>query len=404
MNMVQKASNPTASRVLAALLVMMSSCMQVAHRGVPVPAEFSEEAQIAGIPNARIWGDERPRAWDELVAASEETLAARFSGIMNREHNYLAISGGGANGAFGAGLLAGWTASGTRPEFTMVTGVSTGSLIAPFAFLGPAYDDQLKAIYTQFSTDDMVKKRHLLNIIRNDGVVSVGPMKAILAQLYNADVVDAIAREGRKGRLLRVGTTNLDAGRPVIWDIVAIAASDHPQRVELIQSIILASCSIPVAFPPVLFEVEANGETYDEMHVDGGVGNQVFLYPAEIDWQPVREIFKVQGQPRVYVIRNSRLEPTLQATKPRLTTIAGRSVDSLIRTQGIGDMYRIYLESERDNLDFNLAYIPSNFTKKPKESFDLEVMKELYDLGHNMAREGYAWQKAPPGFEAQDDQ
>ncbi|MFC1764439.1 patatin-like phospholipase family protein [Planctomycetota bacterium] len=404
MSRIQRAAKPTTCLVLTTLLLSLSGCMQVAHRGVPLPKELSDKAQIAGIPNARIWGDEQPPKWGELTTASEQTLAARFSGIMNREHRYLALSGGGANGAFGAGLLAGWTAAGTRPEFTIVTGVSTGSLIAPFAFLGSEYDTRLKELYTQFSTDDMVKKKKLWNIIRNDGAVSVAPMKAILAEFYNEDVVDAIAREGRKGRLLRVGTTNLDAGRPVIWDIAAIAASEHPDRVELIQRIILASCSIPVGFPPVFFEVEANGQTYDEMHVDGGVANQVFLYPAEIKWQPVLDKFKVKGQPRVYVIRNSHVHSHWQETKPRLTAIAGRSVDSLIRTQGIGDMYRIYLESERDNLDFNLAFIPPEFTEKPKETFDVEIMKELYDLGYKMARDGYVWHKTPPEFVTHDDQ
>ncbi|MFC1652321.1 patatin-like phospholipase family protein [Planctomycetota bacterium] len=403
MRPIRKSLKPIAYVILTSLFLTGSGCMTAAYRGNPVPEALGNEVQVDGIPYARVWGDERLPYEEKWLAASEEKLATYFSGIMNREHNYLALSGGGAKGAFGAGLLAGWTATGARPEFTIVTGISTGSLIAPFAFLGPDYDDELKAVYSQYSTDDMVKEKKLRQIIRNDAVLNVDPMKKILAHYYNEDLVDAIARESRKGRSLLIGTTNLDAGRPVIWDIGVIAESHHPERVELIQSIILASCSIPGGFPPVLFEVEANGQTYDEMHVDGGCTNQVFLYPAEMDWPRLLDKLKVKTMPTTYVIRNARFESNWVSVKPRLASIAGRAISSLIRTQGIGDMYRIYLQTKRDGLDFNLAYIPAEFTKKSKETFDLEIMKELYALGYEMASKGYPWQKVPPGFEKLKD-
>lgn len=403
MRPMRKSLKPIAYVILTSLFLTGSGCMTAAYRGNPVPEELGNEVQVDGIPYARVWGDERLPYEEKWLAASEEQLATYFSGIMNREHNYLALSGGGAKGAFGAGLLAGWTATGTRPEFAIVTGISTGSLIAPFAFLGPDYDDELKAVYTQYSTDDMVKTKKLRQIIRNDSALNVDPMKKILASYYNEDLVDAIARESRKGRSLLIGTTNLDAGRPVIWDIGVIAESHHPDRVELIQSIILASCSIPGGFPPVLFEVEANGQAYDEMHVDGGCANQVFLYPAEMDWPRLLAKLKVKTMPTTYVIRNARFESNWVSVKPRLASIAGRAIGSLIRTQGIGDMYRIYLQTKRDGLDFNLAYIPAEFTKKSKETFDLDIMKELYALGYEMASKGYPWQKVPPGFEGMEE-
>lgn len=385
------------------VITTLSGCVS-AHRDAPLPESLGDEAQVSGIPYARFWGDEPLPYEDKWLQASEEKLVTYFSEIMNCEHTYLALSGGGPNGAFGAGLLGGWTAAGTRPEFTIVTGISTGSLIAPFAFLGPKYDAQLKEVYTLYGTDDLVKKRwRLLSMFHNASALNVDRMKALLAKYYNEDFADEIARETRTGRILLIGTMNLDAGRPVIWDIGVIANSDHPNRVELIQQIILASCSIPLAFPPVFFEVEANGRVYDEMHVDGGIANQVFLYPANMNWRGIMDTLKIEGTPNVYVIRNASWDPEWKSVEPALMPIAGRSVSSLLRTQGIGDAYRIHLEAQRDGLNFNLASIPSDFTYESKETFDPEMMRELYNVGYEMAKNGYPWQKTPPGFKPADE-
>jgi len=211
--------------------------------------------------------------------------------------------------------------------------------------------------------------------------------------------MEAIAAEYRKGRALWIGTTNLDAKRPVIWNIGVIAASGGPEALELIHKVILASASIPAAFPPVFIEVEADGDRYDEMHVDGGTASQIFLYPAGIDWGRVAQRLEVNGTPRAYLIRNSSLEPEWETVSPKILPIAGQSIVSLIRTQGIGDMYRIYLNCMRDGLDYNLAYIPEDFDPEPSEAFDPVYMGKLFDLGYRLAKEGYPWSKAPPGFE-----
>ena len=153
------------------------------------------------------------------------------------------------------------------------------------------------------------------------------------------------------------------------------------------------------AFPPVLIKVEADGKTYDELHVDGGTASQVFLYPAELDWKRVLEKLEVPGRPAAYVIRNSRLKPDWETVKPKIIPIAGISISSLIRTQGIGDMYRIYLDCQRDGIDYNLAYIPEDFDRKPSEDFDAVYMGALFERGYQMAKDGYPWDKAPPGFQ-----
>jgi predicted patatin/cPLA2 family phospholipase len=366
-----------------------------------LPLDLTNRAGIPGVPEARFWGDEWPRySMERFETFSDAEFQRDFPAIYNTEHNYLAISGGGANGAFGAGLLVGWTAAGTRPEFSMVTGISTGALSAPFAFLGPDYDDELKAVYTTTSTAMIARKRNLLAAAFSDSMVDTAPLRKLITSYITTDVIEAIAREHLRGRRLNIGTVNLDAGRSVIWSIGAIAASDYPRKEELIRDVLQASAAIPVAFPPVVIPVEVEGRTFDEMHVDGGTGSQVFVYPAAVNWREITEKLKVRGKPGVYVIRNAFLDPDYRGVKRGIFPIGVRTIDSLIRTQGIGDLYQIYTLCERDGNEFNLAYISSSFTEKAKESFDQDYMRKLFDLGYRMAVEGYPWKKTPPGFHA----
>ena len=380
------------------LFLVLTGCAGAPERQ-PLPPEYTLKASIPGIPEARFWGDEWPTfALERFEEFTVADFQREYDGIYGKPHSYLAISGGGANGAFGAGLLVGWTATGERPEFTMVTGVSTGALTAPFAFLGSDYDGEMKTMYTTISTKDIAKKRKLLAVLSSDSMADTTPLKALIAKVIDAEMIDAIAREHKKGRRLFIGTVNLDAGRSVIWNIGAIAVSDYPQKITLIQDLLRASAAIPVAFPPVFITVEAEGKQYDEMHVDGGTGSQVFVYPAAVDWQAITRKLKVKGKPQVYVVRNSFLDADYNGVKRSVFPIASRTIDSLIRTQGVGDLYQIYALCQRDGNDFNLAYIPSDFTDEPAEGFDPVYMKKLFDRGYQMSLEGYPWEKAPPGF------
>jgi predicted acylesterase/phospholipase RssA len=394
-----KAMLSRVSRLVAiGLIVIIAGCASVPERH-PVPSSLTTKVGIPGISEARFWGDEWPKYSKERIETfTDAEFRQYYAGIYNKPHNYLAISGGGSNGAFGAGLLLGWTATGTRPEFAMVTGISTGALTAPFAFLGPDYDDELKTVYTTTSTKDIVEERNIITAFFGDSMADTKPLQALIAKYINSDVIDGIAREYRRGRRLYVGTVNLDAGRTVILNIGAIAASDYPHKIELIHDILRASAAIPVAFPPVMITVEIDGKRFDEMHVDGGTGSQVFVYPAAVDFRQITQKLKVQGDPKVYVVRNSFLEPDYHGIKRKVFPIASRTIDSLIRTQGIGDLYQIYSLCERDGNDFNLAYIPSDFTEEPTEGFDPVYMGKLFELGYQMAREGYPWKKGPPGF------
>ena len=202
--------------VLAATLViaLTSACASVPKRQ-PLPETLAHKASVPGGEMARQWGDMEPVWADKWFAMSHEDTRELLGGIMGRRHYYLAVSGGGANGAYGAGLLCGWTDAGTRPEFTLVTGISTGALIAPFAFLGPDYDHVLRTFYTSTSTVDVVKKRSILNILTSDAAASSKPLQGLIAQVFTQEVMEAVAAEHRKGRRLLIGTTNMDANRPV---------------------------------------------------------------------------------------------------------------------------------------------------------------------------------------------
>ena len=308
--------------VAVCFIVTVVGCASVPDRN-PVPPDLTTKVGIPGIPEARFWGDENPE-WSKkrMDTFTDADFRKNFPGIYNKPHNYIAISGGGANGAFGAGLLVGWTATGTRPEFSMVTGISTGALTAPFAFLGPDYDDTLKEVYTTTSTKDIVRERNMIGALFGESMTDTEPLKAMIGRYFTSDLIEAVAREFKRGRQLFIGTVNLDAGRSVIWNIGAIAASNHPQKIELIHDILRASAAIPVAFPPVVISVESDGEGYDEMHVDGGTGSQVFVYPAAINWKEISRKLKVQGNPKIFVVRNSFIDPDYRGIKRRIFPIA----------------------------------------------------------------------------------
>jgi predicted acylesterase/phospholipase RssA len=311
----------------------------------------------------------------------------------------LAISGGGDDGAFGAGLLVGWSEAGTRPEFKLVTGVSTGALIAPFAFLGPRYDRQLTESYTAISQRDIFKPRGFLKGLLSDAFADTSPLAKTLDREVTQAMLDDIAAEYAKGRLLLIGTSNLDTMEPVIWNITAIAASKDPNSLPLVRKILLASASIPGAFPPVMIDVDQGGHRFQEMHVDGGAEAQVFVYPPSIRITEAGAELGVKRQRALYVIRNSRVDAEEITVKRSTLPIATRSVSAVLASQGVGDLYRIYFLSQRDRVDYNLAFIPSSFTvKRTKGQFDQAYMNALFNYARNMAKAGYPWEKWPPGY------
>ncbi len=386
----------------AVLLVPLWGC-SAPERLFAVPAPLTTRAGVlADIPNTRFWLDDMSGALQAEAVASvhrEEAYRAKTgrTGPLPAA-NFLAVSGGGDNGAFGAGLLVGWTKAGTRQEFKYVTGVSTGALIAPLAFMGSEYDNDLRRAYTEISQKDVMRKRWITAAIFNDGMADNTPLFELVSTFVTPDLLSRIGEEYHKGRLLFIGTTDLDSQRPVIWNMTAIAASGQPESLDLFRKILVASAAIPGVFPPVMIEVEADGKTYSEMHVDGGTVAQVFLYPASLHVTELSARYGAARTRNAYIIRNAQMKPDWRNVERRTTTIAGRAVGSLLTMQGIGDLYRLYLTTQRDGVDYNLAMIGNDFDAPHPDQFDRGYMNALFNYGYQKAVNGYKWEKYPPGY------
>lgn len=386
--------------------MILQGCASIAIKQ-PLPQTLENQVQMPGFPNVRAWGDEYSKTLEKSAVDSIAQEKAANHGKLKKEAYALALSGGSSAGAFGAGLLCGWTQSGKRPEFKLVTGISTGALMAPLAFLGPAYDDKLKYAYTSVSDDDIYKPNSIVRIVLSfikltsiSSLADTKPLANLIERLIDDQVLKAIAREHLKGRRLIIGTTQLNAQRLVIWDMGAIAATKSPHALPLFRKILLASASVPATFPPQIFRVSALQKEYDEIHVDGGVATQVMLYEKAIAPFSRRVLLPGQKQraKKLYIIRNQTVHPKWEDVKPTLKDIAIRSIDALIQSQSIGDLYRLYAYSKRDDFEYNLAYVPTSFTESPVTPFNKPYMNKLFSLGYQMGKSGYQWTHYPYGY------
>ena len=367
-----------------------------------VPAEMTSRAEIPGIPNCRYWLDIDLEHFLQDAAElrrREHAVLIANGGSADPQSpvNLLAISGGGDGGAFSSGILAGWTASGTRPKFLMVTGISAGALVAPFAFLGSEYDDVIRNVSTSIGLEDVIRERFALSGLFGDGMASIEPLARLVERYVTADMLAAIAREYANGRLLLIGTTDLDSGRQVTWNMGAIAASGAPGSLALFRKIMVASSSVPGVVSPVMFDVIVDGKAYQEMHVDGGVVTQVFLYPA----MTLSGLQRITGVPLThkihgYVIRNGRIDPEWRSTERKTLDIGMRAISSLVQFQGINDLYRLAGTARQDKLDFNVTYIGADFHYPHSGEFDREYMKQLFAYGYRLGETGDAWHKRLP--------
>jgi len=322
----------------------------------------------------------------------------------DREYAILVLSGGGSGGAFGAGFLSGWSKSGTRPDFKIVTGVSTGSLQATFAYLGPDYDDELTEVFTKYGTDAIYTERNILGGLLGDSAWDSKPLKKLIDTFIDDNVLKAVAAKHATGHRLFVGTSNMDTSEFIIWDMGAIASSKRKNKLERYRKVLLASCSIPVLFPPVYFDIDIGGKKYYEMHMDGGAQSQVFVRGFMLDLEDTLEDAGVQAKTEIslYIIRNGTAheEITRHIVEASSVSIASATINGVFDLSTESSLFRIYMLAARYNIDFNIAAIPDDmFPDLDPVDFNLEIMRKVYDYAHDQAKNGYKWAKRPPGLD-----
>jgi predicted acylesterase/phospholipase RssA len=361
-------------------MLILAGCSSLPR--APYTASDAETSRVLNLGELRRYADEPASTF--LKAG----LRSRTGPL-----SYLALSGGGADGAYGAGVLNGWTAAGTRPVLSVVSGVSTGALIAPFAFLGPAYDATLREVYTSGIAESLLDRPNILNALFGSGLFGNTRLRELVARYVDQDVLAAIAAEHAKGRDLLIVTTNLDTQRTAIWDMGRIAAIRTPQALSLFRDIMAASASIPVVFPPMLIDAEANGHRFQEMHVDGGVTAPVLTLPEAF----LLRNAAAQGLGmNIYILVNNKVERDFELVPNSTINIAARASASVTKTQTRSILYGTFDFARRNNFGFNLTYIDKDLPSPGSAGFETSYMRSLYQYGYDKAKTGDFWAKAPP--------
>ncbi|MBR0828163.1 patatin-like phospholipase family protein [Bradyrhizobium manausense] len=312
---------------------------------------------------------------------------------VSATRTYLALSGGGADGAYGVGVLNGWTASGTRPTFSIVSGVSTGGLIAPFAFLGPQYDDTLREVYTSGVAESLLEDPSIMRVLFGSGLFGNTRLRELVARYVGPEILAQVARENAKGRRLLVVTTDLDTQRTAIWDMGKIAAIGSPEALHLFRDVMAASASIPLVFPPILIEAEGQGRRFQEMHVDGGVTAPVLTLPDALLFHGR---LPENSRLSIYILVNKKIERTFELVPNGTINVASRSLSSITQSQTRSVIFSTYDFAKRNRLGFHLSYIEREYPSPASQGFDTAYMRALYQYGYEKAASGRAWSSELP--------
>ncbi len=341
----------------------------------PFTAAEDAVATIPGMPDVRFWAN---------------STADFVKALPEKPGPWLTLSSGGSDGAFGAGLLNGLSASGKRPDYAVVTGVSTGALIAPFVFAGAKYDDALRDAFTKVTAADIFE----INTTP-ESFLDTWPLKDLIAKQVTPALIADIATQYRAGRRLFIVTTNLDAERSMVWNMGAIAARGDEQAIKLFRTVLLASSSIPGAFPPVFIDVESNGNHFSEMHVDGGVGGQFFVAPAAL--MAASSDYRLPAT-ALNVVVDSGLQPEFDRVERTTAQILSQSVGMAVKVDTRLMLDRAYLAAKRSGIGFNVASIPPSFNAPSNGAFDPKYMKALYDLGYDLGKSPTPFETVPPPY------
>ena len=335
----------------------------------------------------RIWASEAP---DFLYSADDQTTPITVSGD---QLNILALSGGGANGAFGAGILIGLEESGQLKDYSIVTGISAGALMAPFVFIGGDAFSKMKEVMLNINDKSVLGKKNFLNTVFKDAFTDGEHLYQFIAEAFPEPMIEQIATQHRSGKRLFIGTTHFDSGELVIWNVGAIANSDMPNKSELIYKVLAASASIPGVFPPQFINVEHEGVIFEELHVDGGLATQVFFNPSNFDYQQISDSLGLETSPQLDIIRNGSLKAPYHSLRDKGLDLVAKSVSSLTLAQTRGDLYRMKYICEINNIDMQFTYMEQDFSYaiRTKDMFDEHYLLTIYKYGYHKATRGKPW-------------
>jgi hypothetical protein len=334
---------------------------------IPYTADERASAVIPGMPGVRFWAD---------------SIGAFTDAAPKTKAPWLVLSSGGAAGAYGAGILVGLSESGKRPDFSVVTGVSIGAVMAPYAFLGQKYDNELRDSFLTLTSADVFEDAQ-----RADSLVDTWPLRSLLAKRVTPQLLADIAAEHRKGRRLFVVTADMDAERAVLWNMGAIAEHGGEAGLKLFRDVLLAASAIPGIFPPVYIDVEAGGRKFQEMHMDGGVFGPFYAAPPTWLVEPTEELPVSQ----LYVIVNGKLAPEFDVTATEKVLILGRMITGAVKAGLQAEIALLAAAARRAGIEVNLAYIDSGFSQPAQTAFDQKQMKALFDRGVEQAKNGTAF-------------
>ena len=356
---------------------------------VRLPAPTGD-AEIPGFHGVRLTVEEA----EESLKAAADSLSLPKVLVAREDFNILAISGGAAGGAFGAGVLVGLTAAGARPDFAIVTGVSTGALAAPFAFLGPDWDARMEAAYTGGGADGLISIKALAPL-RGPSLFSAAPIRRLVETYVDGAMLQAIAVQHATGRRLLVATTNLDSQDTTVWDMGAIATRGDADAVRLFQDILVASSSIPGVFPPVIIGADGPAGRVSEMHADGGVMTPFFTVPESmLLWtDPGGGVHRGA----LYILINGQLGSSFGVTRGSLFGILARSWDAMSKASTRTTLAATVGFADRNGLAVQISEIPDE-AEAPGLNFKPENMRRLFRMGYDRAVAGEAWRPpAKPG-------
>jgi len=391
---ISKFEKPLASLLLLLLFILFSGC---ATRPPALPEAYADKLPWGAI-DLNIGKSGKYTLRDSLGSALIKKANDHIKSNESVPFNVLTLSGGGTRGAFGAGLLSGWTDSGDIPEFDIVTGVSTGAVMATFVFLGGDELEKVKTFYTKMYTED-IYTNSWLSFFGEAYLMNPEPLKKLFLNNFNEALLKRVADAHAKGRRLYIGTTNIDTGQLIVWDMGAIASSSRSDKYQRFSDIIYASSAMPIFLPPQYISVDVEDEQYYQMHVDGGIYSHVFMIGLLVNWGEILDFSddaNINFDVTLYTIANRKYrnraayDPVEQSPSSVISAFIETETDLLFDRS----MYRLYDSCMKKGIKFRMAAVPKdvNYVDVSTE-FNPEKMLKLFNVGYGFGLNGVKWQE-----------